>query len=153
MTKTPTREELLDAIFGTRSAKATLGKASLFKEFPEDRIRSELETKLKDIDIRYQAEIEELRANNRSLKNVRINYARRAKNVQIKVRSMTISLLKCKFPRSSQRELCAKLDARTDGNPAMGPLSSWHKRTWVDAYDDPKTRPKLKVYLSKIKSL
>ncbi len=151
MTKKSKGENLLDAILrsaslaSTRAPRQNAGTASLFKFSPEEVIRIELEEKLDAINRRHQEEIEELRAKHRSLGNVHKKYARRP----IDARTMAISFLKSKYPRVSQRELCAKLDVRTERNAARGPLPSWKKKTWVDAYDDPKTRPKLKVYISK----
>ena len=155
MAKNSKRDRLLDAILGnsvltsTRTLRANSGKASLYKFSIEDKNRSELEQELEVLHSQHQKEIEELRAKQRNLENARRNNARLFKDPRIVV----ILILKRKYPHISQRELCAKLDVRTEKNAARGPLPVWEKKTWVEAYDDPKTRPKLKVFISKVKLL
>jgi hypothetical protein len=151
VTKRIKTDELLNTILRSSSLASTqvpsrnLAALSLFKLFPEEKIRIELEEKLEAMNGRHQKEMEELRAEHRSIKKVRTKHAQRPKDA----RTMIISILKGNYPSISQRELCAKLDAATERNAMRGPLPSWKKKTWVDAYNDPKTRPKLKVYLSK----
>jgi len=151
VTKRIKTDELIDTILRNSSLASTQvpsrnsAALSLYKLSPEEKIRIEFEEKLDAMNGRHQKEMEELRAEHRSFEKVRTKHARRPKDA----RTMIISILKSNYPSISQRELCAKLDAATERNAKGGPLSSWKKKTWVEAYNDPKTRPKLKVYLSK----
>ena|ERR1051325_9300598 len=67
-------------------------------------------------------------------------------------RKRAIAVLKVRCPRISQLKLCAKMDAKAQGDPEYGPLESWKTRLWTDAYHNPSTRKKVEVYLSKIKA-
>jgi len=71
---------------------------------------------------------------------------------QLDQRKRAIAELKALYPRLSQFQLCAKMDAKAERNPDYAPLESWKKRLWIDAYRNSSTQKKVEVYLSKIKA-
>ena len=59
-------------------------------------------------------------------------------------------------PTRSQEDICGKLDPAMEKNPKLAPLGQWQKesgqKTWSHNLRHPKTKNRVKTYLSKIKA-
>jgi len=66
-----------------------------------------------------------------------------------------IATLQRRHPDAYRRKICGYLDAAVERGDSCEPLKSWQeradgKRTWVELYDDPRSKPLVQMYLSKV---
>jgi hypothetical protein len=72
---------------------------------------------------------------------------------------MKIAELKFRDRKALARKICELLDGLVDrGHKGLEPLQSWQKRadgkrTWVELYDDHRTRPLVRAYINKVPPL
>jgi len=66
-------------------------------------------------------------------------------------RNLFVAVKKANTPGITQRKLCSYLDGAQEKDSSLALVRSWGKRTWIEAFDDPETKPLAEILLSKIK--
>lgn len=80
----------------------------------------------------------------------------------IDARKELIARLKARHPNTQARKICELIDRNISSTPisrdALAALKSWQtrapgKHSWVELYDDPKTRNRVRAYVNKVPTL